>query len=270
MSLASTKLINEIIRKGCDCIVFVKDNGRHSVVPFFAESIIPISQNGILNQNNDIVLLSEADRDANEKANGVVLDPKDRKERDFEELRHKILSIKDKTEKMKRLTESLKYNNAPVWDETQDVNVGYSGAFERGTVNIWNAKSRFERLIASQADIPISDVDTANRTLSRDIQSELANSKLRDKNGRPLSFFIYAKQTQSGFERDTRGYRVSTLAAAHDEYLEISEAQPHRRKQIYNEYFVRAETPYFMIGVPTAEMMAQQGEYPVFGLNFRA
>ena len=245
-------LINKLIAKGFDSIVFVKQTGEYAVLPFNKSQVFPVADNGIV-KDNGIAIQDYEIEEHNENYNidYVVIERERETPIDTQEIRKILLLECDNTTKLKLITKVLMCNNNPIINYTDNRTAGNSGMLEKNKVDIHNARAIVKALINRDfSNISIADTDTAGRIISEYKRKLLHESKLIDKYGRPLSVFIFNRYGDYRFEHSQLGLRVSTLNAAHKILLLERENSAGYIGGFFEEYYPIVKNPYFIMFDP--------------------
>ena len=244
ISDAAQKLQGVIKRIGYDCIVFAKSTGEKTAVTLYDKLLIPISQNGILNQDCKLYDDAEYKENNDYKASGVI-EPQKATMRDFSKVKDIILSETSATKKLKHLTEFLSYSSNSILEENENIKVGFSGIFENISNNFWNFISICNRF-TKETVTETNQNDTAGRYVEDEIRQATSNTKFKDKDGRLLSFFFWNKYGDFSFKHSALGYNLTTLEGAHNDYLAEREKHPQIKTGEYVECYVKASRVYVL------------------------
>ena len=112
-----------------------------------------------------------------------------------------------------------------------------------------------------RSNVPIADTDTAGRRLSDYQKQMLAESYLKDSDGKPLSVFIFNKYKRHRIEHEQVGLTVKTLTAAHDNSLAERRIHSSIQKSNFEEYYPIVKNSYFIMLDPKNATPKAFGEY---------
>ncbi|MBQ2934440.1 MAG: DNA/RNA non-specific endonuclease [Clostridia bacterium] len=245
-SRAAHAVREQIKLLGYDCIVFSKSSGEKTAIPLYEEQVIPISQNGMLNDDCEI-FEKENNRSPN-RVDGEVIDPKGITIREFEKVKRIILDEPNVTRKIAHLTEYLSNSSNSILEE-KDLSIGHSGDFEAGEINYLRLVSLCKKLIENAKNDFINPNDTSDRLVD-DEKNVTTRSIFKDNDRKSLSFFVWNKSGRDWFKKCAIGFCVVTLESAHDEYLAAKAIHPTIQQGVYEEYKIDASNPYVMKTIP--------------------
>ena len=244
-SYAAQGVRDQIKLLGYDCIVFSKSSGEKTAIPLYEEQVIPISQNGML--NDDCEIFEKENNRSENRVDGQVINPHSRVVRDYNEVKSIVFSENDNTTKLAQLTEFLTSSASVL--ENNNINVGHSGDFEAGEINYLRLVSLCKKLIENAKNDFINPNDTSDQLVD-DEKNVTTRSIFKDNDRKSLSFFVWNKSGRDWFKKCAIGFCVVTLESAHDEYLAAKAIHPTIQQGVYEEYKIDASNPYVMKTIP--------------------
>lgn len=259
-AFTSKKIIAKLQMLGYDSVVLVNDSGKCFVTVFDENQIKPVAHNGI---NIEDIYVDNRNLKNGYEIGSVLINPEWKIEVKTQKLRERLSKETDNTEKLKALTEFLMCQKQPERIENYEQrNAGHSGVLESGEVNAWYAKSRLNAVMkGGRSNVPIADTDTAGRRLSDYQKQMLAESYLKDSDGKPLSVFIFNKYKRHRIEHEQVGLTVKTLTAAHDNSLAERRIHSSIQKSNFEEYYPIVKNSYFIMFDPKNATPKAFGEY---------